>query len=95
MSWASMRDTTRVEDMAYLLLGLFRINMPLLYGEGPRSFARVCKKKSSGQAQTKPSLLGRWGGFMPRNMALIEVYWRYRRLISEILVELFKLRVKV
>jgi hypothetical protein len=41
MSWASMRDTTRVEDMAYSLLGLFRITMPLLYGEGLRSFARL------------------------------------------------------
>jgi hypothetical protein len=41
MSWASMRDATRVEDMAYSLLGLFSINMPLLYGEGLKSFARL------------------------------------------------------
>jgi len=41
MSWASQRDATRVEDMAYSLLGLFSINMPLLYGEGSRSFARL------------------------------------------------------
>lgn len=41
MSWASVRDATRVEDMAYSLLGLFSINMPLLYGEGLRSFARL------------------------------------------------------
>ncbi|KAK5102244.1 hypothetical protein LTR70_004547 [Exophiala xenobiotica] len=34
MSWASKRRTSRAEDMAYCLLGLFGINMSLLYGEG-------------------------------------------------------------
>ena len=41
MSWASRRETTRVEDMAYCLLGIFQINMPLLYGEGDRAFIRL------------------------------------------------------
>jgi hypothetical protein len=41
MSWASARQTTRVEDMAYCLLGIFEINMPLLYGEGDRAFFRL------------------------------------------------------
>jgi hypothetical protein len=41
MSWASQRQTTRVEDLAYCLLGIFEINMPLLYGEGSRSFLRL------------------------------------------------------
>jgi hypothetical protein len=41
MSWASERTTTRTEDVAYCLLGLFEINMPLLYGEGPRAFLRL------------------------------------------------------
>ncbi|EQB43426.1 hypothetical protein CGLO_17918 [Colletotrichum gloeosporioides Cg-14] len=41
MSWASSRQTTRVEDMAYCLLGLFNINMPLLYGEGNDAFRRL------------------------------------------------------
>jgi hypothetical protein len=41
MSWAAGRATTRVEDMAYSLLGLFEINMPLLYGEGMRAFSRL------------------------------------------------------
>ncbi|KAK0654339.1 hypothetical protein QBC41DRAFT_332202 [Cercophora samala] len=41
MSWAAKRKTTRVEDMAYCLLGIFDINMPLLYGEGKRAFARL------------------------------------------------------
>ena len=41
MSWASKRITTREEDIAYCLLGLFDINMPLLYGEGERAFLRL------------------------------------------------------
>ncbi|KAI0480905.1 hypothetical protein GGR56DRAFT_628085 [Xylariaceae sp. FL0804] len=41
MSWASNRQTTRVEDMAYCLLGIFDINMPLLYGEGKKAFIRL------------------------------------------------------
>jgi hypothetical protein len=41
MSWAACRTTTRAEDVAYALLGLFRVNMPLLYGEGARAFVRL------------------------------------------------------
>ncbi|KAF6785392.1 ankyrin repeat-containing protein, partial [Colletotrichum sojae] len=39
MSWAAKRKTTRIEDQAYCLLGLFGVNMPLLYGEGEMAFA--------------------------------------------------------
>ena len=41
MSWMSYRKTTRIEDMAYCLMGLFEVNMPLLYGEGERAFTRL------------------------------------------------------
>jgi len=42
MSWASRRSTTRPEDIAYCLLGIFDVNMPLLYGEGQeRAFYRL------------------------------------------------------
>ena len=41
MSWASKRDTTRVEDKAYCLLGIFKINMPLIYGEREKAFIRL------------------------------------------------------
>ncbi|KAK6436444.1 hypothetical protein LTR95_007362 [Oleoguttula sp. CCFEE 5521] len=40
-SWAATRRTTRPEDTAYCLLGLVGINMPLLYGEGPKAFLRL------------------------------------------------------
>jgi hypothetical protein len=41
MSWAARRQTTRVEDMAYCLLGIFDVNMPLIYGEGIKAFRRL------------------------------------------------------
>jgi hypothetical protein len=42
MSWAAQRETTRPEDLAYSLMGLFSINMPILYGEGlPKAFRRL------------------------------------------------------
>ncbi|KAH5618961.1 hypothetical protein HBI68_252080 [Parastagonospora nodorum] len=41
LSWSAKRQTTREEDCAYCLLGVFQINMPLLYGEGARAFQRL------------------------------------------------------
>lgn len=41
MSWAAKRQTTRLEDRAYSLLGLFGVNMPMIYGEGLKSFQRL------------------------------------------------------
>ena len=34
MLWVEPRHTTRKEDKAYSLLGIFNIHMPLIYGEG-------------------------------------------------------------
>jgi len=36
MSWAASRQTTRPEDIAYCLMGIFDVNMPLIYGEGEK-----------------------------------------------------------
>ncbi|KAL8724355.1 MAG: hypothetical protein Q9181_006860 [Wetmoreana brouardii] len=42
MSWFSGRETTVEEDAAYCLLGIYGVNMPLLYGEGrERAFRRL------------------------------------------------------
>jgi len=38
MSWAALRKTTRIEDVAYCLLGIFGVHMPLLYGSGNQAF---------------------------------------------------------
>lgn len=44
MFWASHRHTTRPEDVAYCLLGIFDVNMPLLYGEGEKAFLRLLEE---------------------------------------------------
>lgn len=42
MAWAARRQTTREEDLAYALMGLFGVNMPILYGEGlKKAFRRL------------------------------------------------------
>ncbi|KAJ4374258.1 hypothetical protein N0V83_002999 [Neocucurbitaria cava] len=42
MFWAAERKTKREEDIAYCLMGIFEVNMPLLYGEGrERAFIRL------------------------------------------------------
>ncbi|KAI8951745.1 HET-domain-containing protein [Xylaria longipes] len=41
MSWMAGRTTTRVEDIAYSMLGIFNINMTTQYGEGMRAFMRL------------------------------------------------------
>ncbi|KAI1176247.1 hypothetical protein F4777DRAFT_588113 [Nemania sp. FL0916] len=41
MSWAARRETSRVEDQAYCLLGIFNVNMPLIYGERSKAFRRL------------------------------------------------------
>ncbi|KAK3704787.1 hypothetical protein LTR37_013618 [Vermiconidia calcicola] len=41
VSWARHRKSTRIEDLAYSLMGLFNVNMAPLYGEGTRSFQRL------------------------------------------------------
>ncbi|KAE8443025.1 hypothetical protein EG329_002419 [Mollisiaceae sp. DMI_Dod_QoI] len=41
MSWAASRTTTRMEDMAYCLFGIFDVNLPLIYGEGRKAFIRL------------------------------------------------------
>ncbi|KAK2602702.1 hypothetical protein N8I77_009211 [Diaporthe amygdali] len=41
LSWASKRVTTRVEDEAYCLMGLFGVHIPIIYGEGRHAFQRL------------------------------------------------------
>ncbi|KAK1755405.1 heterokaryon incompatibility protein-domain-containing protein [Echria macrotheca] len=41
MKWAAFRKTTREEDIAYCLMGLFDVNMPMMYGEGSKAFQRL------------------------------------------------------
>ncbi|KAL1938511.1 hypothetical protein VTO73DRAFT_11534 [Trametes versicolor] len=69
MSWAAHRKTTRLEDEAYCLLGIFSINMPTLYGEGRAAFRRL--QEEIMQTSTDLSLLA-WG---PRLSNYDMPYW--------------------
>ena len=67
MSWASKRETTRIEDRAYSLLGIFDIHMPLLYGEGSRAFIRL--QEEIMRASTDSSIFAWWHlGFSPERV---------------------------
>ncbi|KAI0556211.1 heterokaryon incompatibility protein-domain-containing protein [Xylaria curta] len=86
ISWAAHRETTRIEDRAYSLLGIFNISMPLLYGEGMRAFQRLQEEImqvdddisilawncTTADADFAPNGLARW----PNN------FYRYRELID-------------
>ena len=65
MSWAAARETTRIEDIAYCLLGLFNINMSLLYGGGQRAFRRlqeeIIKESDDQTIFYMAALLEGWG----------------------------------
>jgi hypothetical protein len=65
MSWAARRETTRPEDISYCLLGIFDVNMPLLYGEGEeKAFSRLQEeilKHSNDQSILAWSSSNFWG----------------------------------
>jgi hypothetical protein len=44
MLWASKRRTTRTEDMAYSLIGIFDVSLMIAYGEGNRAFFRLMEE---------------------------------------------------
>ncbi|KAK1829920.1 heterokaryon incompatibility protein-domain-containing protein [Podospora conica] len=62
MSWAAHRETARIEDIAYCLLGIFDVNMPLLYGEGKKAFIRLQQEI---MRHTHDFSLFAWGVFEP------------------------------
>ncbi|KAN0067835.1 TPR-like protein [Elaphomyces granulatus] len=45
MLWAEKRETTREEDKAYSLLGIFDVYMPLIYGEGRENAFRRLREE--------------------------------------------------
>lgn len=64
MSWASSRKTSRGEDAAYCLLGIFDVNMPLLYGEGAvKAFRRL---QEAIMRTTHDQSLFAWGTFVDK-----------------------------
>ncbi|RYP38348.1 hypothetical protein DL767_002588 [Monosporascus sp. MG133] len=45
MAWIEKRNTTREEDMAYSLFGIFDVQLPLLYGEGKEKALERLREK--------------------------------------------------
>ncbi|KAI0767174.1 heterokaryon incompatibility protein-domain-containing protein [Fomes fomentarius] len=62
MWWASNRATTRIEDGAYSLMGLFDVHMPTIYGEGARAFRRLQEEILK---RTSDQTLFAWGNTLP------------------------------
>jgi Cdc6-like AAA superfamily ATPase len=54
-SWATSRQTTRKEDEAYCLLGIFDLQMPLLYGEGREKAMKRLQKEVREAAMDLPA----------------------------------------
>jgi hypothetical protein len=58
LSWAKKRETTREEDKAYSLLGIFNICIPVLYGEGRKgAFERLYEEIKKLKGERKSSCL--------------------------------------
>jgi Cdc6-like AAA superfamily ATPase len=54
-SWAASRQTTRKEDEAYCLLGIFDLQIPLLYGEGREKATKRLQKEVWGDLPASPA----------------------------------------
>lgn len=72
MSWAVNRQTARVEDLAYCLMGIFNVNMPLLYGEGCKSFIRLQEEI---MRTSEDHSLFAWG--LPTTVKTVDEYLRH------------------
>ena len=87
MSWAAMRSTARPEDQAHCLLGLFNVNIPLIYGEGMKAFQRLQEEiiRSSMLADHSILAWAPWTGTPVVDGApppSINRPWTYRTLLS-------------
>ncbi|KAI0716533.1 hypothetical protein C8Q76DRAFT_410889 [Earliella scabrosa] len=70
MSWAAERKTTRIEDEAYSLMGIFGIYMPTIYGEGRNAFIRL--QEEIFQRSADQSIFA-WGPTLPRDPQAYEM----------------------
>ena len=69
MSWAARRVTTRVEDRAYCLLGIFSLNMTTVYGEGENAFRRLQEKLMKRSGDTSLLAWGQSTTFLLQNLS--------------------------
>ncbi|KAI1012961.1 hypothetical protein LB503_001369 [Fusarium chuoi] len=74
MSWLGKRSTTRKEDMAYCMPGIFDTSMPLLYGEGKRAFLRLQEEIIKSSKDHTIFCWG-WNEDVPTNWASLLAPW--------------------
>ncbi|KAF5723830.1 beta transducin [Fusarium mundagurra] len=74
MSWLAKRTTTRTEDMAYCMLGIFDISMPLLYGEGKIAFFRL-QEEIIKRSNDHTIFCWEWNEDVPNNWASLLAPW--------------------
>jgi hypothetical protein len=51
--WVEKRETTEEEDIAYCLLGIFNVSLPLIYGEGRENAMRRLRREIRDKASDK------------------------------------------
>ncbi|KAJ8474792.1 hypothetical protein ONZ51_g6991 [Trametes cubensis] len=81
LSWASSRETTRIEDEAYSLMGLFGIRMPTVYGEGRQAFIRLQEEILK---RIPDQSLFAWGPRTPLSLPGEPVAYRTRPPVDEL-----------
>ncbi|KAH8598403.1 vegetative incompatibility protein HET-E-1 [Bisporella sp. PMI_857] len=54
LSWVKNRKTTREEDIAYSLLGIFSVYMPLIYGEGKEHAFKRLREEIDRSSRSRP-----------------------------------------
>ena len=90
MSWVANRKTTRKEDKAYCLLGVFGVFMPLIYGEGEeyasQRLTQEIKKRQKSQRLREKTERG-----LRRRLLKAWRFWVLCSLISLFLVEYLQL----
>ena len=62
LRWSTGRNTKKLEDKAYCLLGIFDIFLPLMYGEGENAFRRL--KEEVGRHSNCKSSIYCWHIFL-------------------------------
>jgi hypothetical protein len=55
-SWIQRRNTTRAEDKAYSLFGIFDVQLPLLYGEGREKAFKRLQEEIGKVSRNEPSV---------------------------------------
>jgi hypothetical protein len=83
-SWADNRQTTREEDRAYCLLGIFAVHLPLIYSEGEENaFSRlrdaVATKGNKGRSQSQEERLDKISSWLSAPDPSTNYYKAYKQ----------------